>query len=100
MDREITQHAAPLRQLHAAVYGRVQGVGYRLFVQREAQALGLVGWARNLTDGSVEVVAEGTGESLRRLQELLGEGPAGAAVDEVTVEWSDEAEGLQGFAIS
>jgi hypothetical protein len=48
-----------MHRLHAVVHGRVQGVGFRYFVMREARALGLSGWVRNQADGSVEVEAEG-----------------------------------------
>jgi acylphosphatase len=65
------------------VVGRVQGVGYRYFVLREAAQRGIVGFARNRPDGSVEVVAEGTGEALGALEERLREGPAFASVTSV-----------------
>jgi acylphosphatase len=64
------------------VSGVVQGVGFRWFVARHARALGLGGYARNLPDGSVEVVAAGAGtEALAKLEELLREGPAHARVE-------------------
>jgi acylphosphatase len=64
------------------VSGVVQGVGFRWFVARHARALGLGGYARNLPDGRVEVVAAGAGiEALSRLEELLREGPAHARVE-------------------
>ena len=62
------------------VKGRVQGVGYRYFVLREAEALGIAGFARNLPDGSVEVVAEGPEEALKRFEARLRQGPAFATV--------------------
>ena len=62
------------------VSGRVQGVGYRYFVLREASALGVRGFARNLPDGSVEVVAEGGSEALADLEARLREGPGFAEV--------------------
>jgi acylphosphatase len=66
------------------VSGAVQGVGFRWFVARHARALGLVGFARNLPDGRVEVVAdEGEGEALARLETLLRAGPAHAWVEGV-----------------
>jgi acylphosphatase len=65
------------------VTGRVQGVGYRYFVQREAQALALAGFVRNLQDGSVEVVAEGAPDALQALAERLSDGPAFADVEGV-----------------
>ena len=66
------------------VAGLVQGVGFRWFVARHARALGLAGYARNLDDGRVEVVATGSdGAALARLEELLRAGPAHARVDSV-----------------
>ena len=65
------------------VRGRVQGVGYRYFFLRQAEALGLSGFARNLPDGVVEVVAEGAEHTLAELEELLKEGPAFASVSHV-----------------
>jgi len=61
--------------------GRVQGVGFRWFVWREAERLGLGGFARNLRDGTVEVVSQGPDEALDSLEELLRRGPSGARVD-------------------
>jgi acylphosphatase len=64
------------------VSGLVQGVGFRWFVARHARALGLGGYARNLPDGRVEVVASEAGrDALGRLEQLLREGPAHARVD-------------------
>ena len=66
------------------VSGAVQGVGFRWYVARHARALGLSGYARNLPDGRVEVVAEGIDEgALARLEERLRAGPAHARVEEV-----------------
>jgi acylphosphatase len=62
------------------VSGVVQGVGYRFFTVRAARGLGLKGFARNLSDGRVEVLAAGPAESVRRLRELLASGPRGAVV--------------------
>lgn len=65
------------------VQGRVQGVGYRYFAMRQAEALGLTGFARNQADGTVEVVAEGPEAPLRDFESRLREGPAFAHVDGV-----------------
>jgi len=65
------------------VHGRVQGVGYRYFVLRQAEALGVSGFARNLADGSVEVVAEGSEEALAGLEAQLREGPSFSEVSHV-----------------
>jgi acylphosphatase len=65
------------------VHGIVQGVGFRWFVRRQGERLGLVGWARNLSDGSVEVVAGGASTALQALHEVLRRGPSGAHVQRV-----------------
>ena len=65
------------------VRGRVQGVGFRWYVEREAHTLGVYGWVRNNYDGSVEVLATGTREQLSALRRKLREGPRAARVDEV-----------------
>ena len=72
------------------VFGRVQNVGFRFFVWRRAEALGLHGWVRNRWDGSVEVLAGGEPEPLETFAEQLRAGPRWARVDRVTV--SEEAE--------
>jgi len=63
------------------VRGQVQGVGFRWFVWREAERLGLGGFARNLRDGTVEVVSQGTDAALELLEQALRRGPSGARVD-------------------
>lgn len=65
------------------VYGRVQGVGFRWFVLRQAERLGLTGLARNLRDGSVEVIADGTEAALAELERALEQGPRAAHVERV-----------------
>jgi acylphosphatase len=76
------------------VAGLVQGVGFRWYVARHARGLGLAGYARNLADGRVEVVATGNDVSaLARLEERLRAGPAHARVD--SVEAQDQADDPQ-----
>ena len=65
------------------ISGMVQGVGFRWFVARHARSLGMVGYARNLPDGRVEVVVNGPEESLPALEQLLRSGPANAQVERV-----------------
>ncbi|HXH20665.1 MAG TPA: acylphosphatase [Dehalococcoidia bacterium] len=86
-------------RLHAAIKGRVQGVGFRFFVERQANALGLSGWVRNLPDGSVEVLAEGEPAKLDRLLADVHRGPRHAAVDSVDAAWSRAEGRLRGFAV-
>jgi acylphosphatase len=65
------------------VRGRVQGVGFRWFVEREAHILGISGWVRNNVDGTVEVLAQGTSDQLSGLHARLRQGPRAARVDSV-----------------
>lgn len=65
------------------VRGRVQGVGFRWFVEREARTLGIAGWVRNNADGAVEVFAQGTRDQLSALRDQLQRGPRAARVDDV-----------------
>lgn len=67
--------------------GRVQGVGFRFFVIDTAQELDLTGWVRNLSDGRVEVLAEGPRNSLDRLLEILHQGPPASWVTRVDATW-------------
>jgi acylphosphatase len=67
--------------LHFLIQGRVQGVGFRWFVQREAGELDLRGWVRNTEDGEVEVLASGPAEDLAELRASLRRGPRGSRVD-------------------
>lgn len=85
------------RQIVARVKGHVQGVGYRAFCADEAMRMNITGYAKNLDDGRVEVVAEGEEATLRRFVERLREGPSFAVVREVTYRWEDPTGTFQGF---
>jgi acylphosphatase len=81
------------------VRGRVQGVGFRWFVEREAHMLGIAGWVRNNADGSVEVLAQGNREQLSGLHLRLRQGPRAARVDDVEVIEAKAIPGLNTFRI-
>jgi len=81
------------------VRGRVQGVGFRWFVEREAHTLGIAGWVRNNSDSSVEVLAMGTREQISGLHKRLREGPRAARVDAVEVLEANPVPGLKTFRI-
>ena len=81
------------------VRGRVQGVGFRWFVEREAHMLGVAGWVRNNADGAVEVLAQGTSEQLAALRGRLQQGPLAARVDHVEESEAHPKENLTTFRI-
>lgn len=86
------------QRLTALISGEVQGVGFRAFAKRCALDLGLAGYAENLSDGRVEVVAEGAREALEQLVDQLRRGPPHAVVAQLELSWG-EASGLEGFYI-
>lgn len=81
------------------VRGRVQGVGFRWFVEREAHMLGIAGWVRNKSDGSVEVLAIGSRDQLLGLRSRLRQGPRAARVDDVEESQAKPVPGLTSFRI-
>ena len=83
---------------HALVSGRVQGVYYRANTRETARELGLDGWVRNLDDGRVEAVFEGSRGAVESMVEWCHEGSPRADVRDVAVEYG-EPEGLSGFEI-
>ena len=80
------------------VMGRVQGVGFRYFVWREAETLGVDGWVRNLADGRVEAVFEGDPTAVATLLAFCREGPAWAEVNDLEV-FDEVPQGNSGFEI-
>ena len=86
-------------RLHANVYGRVQGVGFRAFVVETGVTLGTTGWARNKWDGSVEVVAESDRQTLESLLAALHRGPRMAKVIRVDVEWQPASGEFNAFHV-
>ena len=74
------------RAVQARVHGKVQGVGYRIWVRGEATELGLAGWVRNERDGSVTAWLAGADAAVSAMIERLWQGPAGASVSWVDVE--------------
>ncbi len=89
-------------QLFARIFlvrGRVQGVGFRWFVEREACLLQVTGWVRNNADSTVEVLAQGTRDQLAGLHSRLREGPRAARVDHVEVSDVEPTPGLTSFQI-
>ena len=85
--------------LKAIVYGRVQGVFFRAFVTGWARKLGLAGYVRNLSEGAVEVQAEGGRKQLEELIDYLRVGPPAARVEKVGTNWSEYTGGYAGFSV-
>jgi len=79
------------------IFGRVQGVFFRRSAQVESEKLGLAGWARNEDDGSVEILASGSQEKLKKFVEWCKDGPKMAKVEKVEEDWSEEGSDLEGF---
>ena len=94
-DRRATGSTARAR---VRANGRVQGVGYRFSVERQARSLGLSGWVRNEPDGTVTGLFEGPREQVESLVEWCRRGPRGAEVTGLEVSW-EEPEGLRGFSV-
>ena len=81
------------------VRGRVQGVGFRWFVEREAHLLQIAGWVRNNHDGTVELLAIGIPEQLDRLRSRIQQGPPAARIDSVTEAEAEPIAGLNSFQV-
>lgn len=73
------------KAIKARVHGRVQGVGFRYSTLRQAQRLDLQGYVRNMPDGTVEVVAEGTKDKVEILSKWLKKGPTGSYVSNLQI---------------
>lgn len=85
-------------RLTAWVHGHVQGVGFRWWVRARALELGLVGWATNLDDGRVEVVAEGPRSAVQALLDALNGPGTPGRVRTVVERWAGARGGITGFA--
>jgi len=88
-----------MKRLHAILEGRVQGVGFRYFVLKQAKALNLTGWVRNRWDGTVEVLAEGEKPKLEKLLALLNRGPRSANVYNVNSSWEEATGEFSDFIV-
>ncbi len=97
-ERRQTSTAQTVARCHLWVRGRVQGVGFRVFALQQAQRSGVAGWARNLLDGRVEIVAEGDKRALEEFVAGVRRGPAGAWVEDVRTEW-EAPTNMHGFRV-
>ena len=81
------------------ITGKVQGVGFRFFVQQQAQKLGINGWVSNKSNGDVEALAQGEKADLEQFIAKVKEGPSFSRVEDVSLNWVKEAEQYFGFEI-
>jgi acylphosphatase len=97
--KEMSSPEKAVQARRFVVRGRVQGVGFRWFVEREAKTLGIAGWVRNNPDSSVEVLAMGTRDQLAGLRSRLKQGPRAARVDNVEESEAKPVSGMTNFRI-
>lgn len=88
-----------MREVYLKIYGIVQGVNFRYHALKQAQALGLAGWVRNLPDSTVEAVAQGEKESLLKFINWCREGPDSAQVEKVEEHWREPQQTFTGFEV-
>ena len=79
-----------MKEIYAKITGKVQQVGFRQYTKKQADKLGVLGWVRNLDDGSVESVAQGGEEKLEKFAKHLKRGPYFAEVDYAQIDWYDD----------
>ncbi len=89
----------PMKRLRIKVFGVVQGVGFRWFTKRLADRLGVVGWVRNLPDGSVEIEAQGKPDQLEEFLAAVKQGPPAGYVSRMEVEELTPVNDYWGFEI-
>lgn len=89
----------PKVRAHVYISGRVQGVFFRDSTRHLARQYGVVGWVRNLPDGRVEAVFEGEKDAVQRLVDWCHQGPPGARVDRVDVEWQEYTGAFTDFMV-
>jgi acylphosphatase len=89
MPSSSNSHDGEVKAVRARIAGRVQGVGFRAWTERNALSLGLSGWVRNRRDGSVEAVFQGPSEAVDKMLKRCRRGPSSAAVTNIEV--ADEA---------
>lgn len=88
-----------MERIEIHVSGRVQGVGYRAFVVRQAEELGIKGWTRNLANGDVQTLAEGNKQMLEQFLLRLLEGPRYAEVIRHKASYSEATGEFRGFSV-
>jgi acylphosphatase len=86
-------------RVHIFISGEVQGVAFRYYTQDKARALGLTGWIRNLPDGRVEAVFEGSKQKIKEILQWIKQGPELARVINLVVKWEEHKDGWDSFEI-
>ena len=95
----MTTQSEEILKVNLTISGKVQGVGFRYFVLREAQKLGINGWVSNKSNGNVEAFAQGEKADLERFIAKVKEGPSFSRVEDVSLNWVNEADQYFGFEI-
>lgn len=88
-----------MKHLHLKIFGDVQGVTFRWSARSKARGFGIIGWVKNMLDGTVEMVAEGEEENLKKFLEWCRVGPRWGRVDMVEEVWKEDGTGLKDFEI-
>ena len=99
LKKKAPSSASAKKRLHLFWTGRVQGVGFRYTAESAALALGLAGWVRNLPDGRVEAVAEGTEKGLKSFAEQIAAGPMRPHIRQTSVDWETATGEFDDFRI-
>ena len=86
-------------QAHMFAHGRVQGVSFRYYVLKRSTDLGLRGYVRNLHDGRVEILAQGTQEGVQKLVDYVRNSPGLSYVVKLDINWEEPLNGLSSFRI-
>ncbi|MBI4992802.1 MAG: acylphosphatase [Candidatus Magasanikbacteria bacterium] len=89
-----------MKHLHLKIFGEVQGVNFRWYARKEARRLGLSGWVKNMSDGTVEMVVEGEENKLKEFLNWCKVGPRGAVVSKAEEGWGEIGERFEDFKIS
>ena len=95
----MTTKSEEILTVNMKIAGKVQGVGFRYFVMRQAKELGITGWVSNKPNGDVEALAQGDKEDLEQLIAKVKQGPSFSRVEDISLNWVNEAEQYFGFEI-
>lgn len=87
------------KEIHILLFGRVQGVGLRFQTREKSQALGLTGFVRNLLQGQVEILAQGSKENLEQLLTWLQSGEISAEIQDIKTQWQEISEIFPDFSV-